>query len=223
MTAFVAGMCNFSSGPWAFPPGPRLPVTRKLALGYFSCIMARNGIVPPSKNTCIGFPNVARLAVLRASRNAESIGGAEKPFAAASAVNETWAPCGGLASRIDDIDASATFASTPGGIRILSFSDVCVRSTLPASFSAGIPSAPVTESDGRQLPDSTISARPGVCGSTPSNAGRSVQTFSPRTSAMPCASPRSSSEILTLRSGNRTSPVDSSSIRLNERFGMMTG
>ena len=79
--AFVAGMCSFSSGPWALPPGPRLPVTRKAASGYFSCIMARNGIVPPSKKTCIGLLNVARLAALSASWKALAIGGAAQFYA----------------------------------------------------------------------------------------------------------------------------------------------
>ena len=45
----AAGMCSFSSGPCALFPGPEAPVQRNAAFGYFACIMAMNGIVPPTQ------------------------------------------------------------------------------------------------------------------------------------------------------------------------------
>ena len=47
VSLFEEGMWSFSSGPWALFPGPEVPVQRNIALGYFRCIIAMNGIVPP--------------------------------------------------------------------------------------------------------------------------------------------------------------------------------
>ena len=49
VSRLAAGMCSFSSGPCALLPGPEAPVQRNAALGYFACIMAMKGIVPPTQ------------------------------------------------------------------------------------------------------------------------------------------------------------------------------
>jgi hypothetical protein len=48
VSRLAEGMCSFSSGPCALFPGPEAPVQRNAALGYFACIMAMKGIVPPT-------------------------------------------------------------------------------------------------------------------------------------------------------------------------------
>src|SRR6185295_9307660 len=80
-----------------------------------------------------------------------AVEGAFHPPAGDSTSNVTFAPYGGSLSNACFTAFAAACPSTPGGRRNDSLSAVKGRSTLPAFCSEGIPSAPVTESVGRQL------------------------------------------------------------------------
>src|SRR5678816_4892695 len=80
-----------------------------------------------------------------------AVEGAFQPPAGDSTSNVTFAPYGGSLSSTCLIAFAAACPSTPGGKRNDSLSAVNGRSTLPAFCSDGIPSAPVTDSVGRQL------------------------------------------------------------------------
>ena len=100
-------MCNFSSGPCALFPGPEEPVHRNIALGYFPCIIAMNGIVPPVQVANGGRPVNSVEASWIASETLPSSGGAWNPSAHESGVNVTSAQYGGSSSGTDLAHGSA--------------------------------------------------------------------------------------------------------------------
>src|SRR5437763_700677 len=101
-----------------------------------------------------------------------------------SVQNVTLALYGALSSSSVFSAWAAALASTSGGVRKLSLNAVYGRSTLPASFSAGMPSTPVTESVGRQVRLTSASTGSVVVGkvvppSAPQAHGKRFQTSSP--------------------------------------------
>ena len=79
VSLFEDGMCNFSSGPCALLPGPEVPVQRNMASGYFPCIIAMNGIVPPVQVTNGGSPVSSIEASWIASETVPSRGPTKGP------------------------------------------------------------------------------------------------------------------------------------------------
>src|SRR6185437_5680364 len=162
-----------------------------------------------------GGPKNSREA---ASTDASSHGasaGAFQPLPAFSRSNVTFAPYGGSVSS-SFLSASPAFvASSVGGRRSDSFTDVNGRSTLPAESSAGMPPTPVTASAGRQVRLSTSSPRSVATGFIPATNGNLEYTASPSTLADCLACSTRCAGICAWKSAGLISPVFSSSRRDN--------
>mgnify|MGYP005736434533 FL=1 len=119
VSLFAVGMCSFSSGPWALLPGPAAPVHKNAESGYFDCIIAMNGMVPPTQVVWGGFPVRELDALSSSSATFGGRGGALNPSAGGCASNLISAPNGGSLSRISVNSTIAFCELTPGGIRRL--------------------------------------------------------------------------------------------------------
>jgi hypothetical protein len=110
-----------------------------------------NGMLPPVPMYSAGLPKKACEAACMEAASHGATGGAFQPPMAESTRNSTCAPSGGAVSRVDFTSAAAFFGSSVGGRRKDSFTAVQGLSVLPAEPVAGRPSAPVTDSVGRQV------------------------------------------------------------------------
>ena len=130
----------------------------------------------------------------------------------------TLALYGASASSSALISCEAATASTSGGRRSDSLKAVRGRSTLPALDSGGRPSAPVTDSVGRQVRFSRACSGSVVMGSTkppsaPQLQGKRRQTSSPRMRAVACTCSTRSAGISQCRLCGSRRPVELSSRR----------
>ena len=111
---------------------------------------------------------------------------------------------------------AALSALTVGGRRSERTRAVFGRSTLPAFAGAGRPSAPVTESIGRQVRFSARSARSAVIGCIPCTKETGAQISSPSTSAARFACSLRSTGICAWKAACLTTPVRASSMPIEE-------